>query len=71
MNKPNTIEEAVQDLKHKIKLEIVEPILNKFLKPLTSKFFEHTRISMFLLIMAIIFVLSLIINQYYGLTQKK
>ena len=71
MNKPNTTEEAVQDLKHKIKLEIVEPILNKFLEPLTSKFFEHTRISMFLLIMAIIFVLSLIINQYYGFIQKK
>lgn len=67
MNKPNTTEEAVQDLKHKIKLEIVEPILNKFLKPLTSKFFEHPRISMFLLIMVIIFVLSLIIKRLFNI----
>ena len=67
MNKPNTTEEAIQDLKHKIKLEIVEPILNKFLKPLASKFFEHTRISMFLLIMAMIFVLSLIIKRLFNI----
>ena len=59
MSKPNTTEEAVQDLKNKIKSEIVEPTVlfcNKYI---------GLKMKIFLLIMATIFMSGLLVYSLY------